>query len=294
MPGKIDPLSATVREPRLEPTTPWWLSGTPLVDEHLKLMQARRKPVPWADTTASALTPDERVLLADTWRRRSQAEYLAISTFAVLSMDLCAAGAPADVISLTHRSAIDEVRHAELCARLASIYSGKQELPPPGLSDLPDDPTRPKRDQAVANALLVSCVAETVATVVLATVREDVQDPVVAAVLDQLYADEVVHARLGWAYLAHNVREGGDRFREVAAQMIPIAVAGAANVVDKPKPEDASTPRLRAHGFVTPGEERALFARTVREVLAPGFEAQGIAIGDLVDAFGQRWVERTA
>lgn len=278
--------------PKFEPTAPWWLSGTPLVDEHLKLMHARRKPIPWGRSTASSLTDAERTLLADTWRRRSQAEYLAISTFAVLSMDLCAARAPADVLSLTHRAAIDEVRHAELCARLASIYSGQNELPPPGMSDLPDDPTRPKRDQAVANALLVSCVAETVATVVLATVRETVEDPVVAAVLEQLYADEVQHARLGWAYLAANVRDGGDRFREVAAEMIPIAVAGAANVVDKPKPEDPTSPRLKAHGFVTPTEERALFAKTVAEVLAPGFEAQGIAIGTLVEDFGPAWVAR--
>ena len=277
---------------KYEPTAPWWLSGTPLVDEHLKLMHARRKPIPWRESTASSLTDAERVLLADTWRRRSQAEFLAISTFAVLSMDLCAARAPADVLSLTHRAAIDEVRHAELCARLASIYSGRDELPPPGLSDLPDDPKRPKRDQAVANALLVSCVAETVATVVLATVRQDVEDPVVDAVLEQLYADEVQHARLGWAYLAANVRDGGDRFREVAAEMIPIAVAGAANVVDKPKPEDPSSPRLKAHGFVTPTEERELFAKTVKEVLAPGFEAQGIPIGGLVDAYGAEWVAR--
>jgi hypothetical protein len=133
-----------------------------------------------------------------------------------------------------------------------------------------------------------------VATVVLATLRQDVTDPAVHAVLGVIYADEVTHARLGWSYLAYNLRTGGDRFREVAAVMIPVAVRGAANVVDAPKPEDPSSPILRSHGFVTPAEERALFARTVREVLAPGFEALGIAPGGIVDDFGDRWVARAS
>ena len=276
------------------PIAPWWLSGTPLEAEHKRLMKGRHKPIPWAQSTAASLDAETRALLADTWRRRARAEYLAISTFSVLSMDLCAAGAPADVLSLVHRSAIDEVRHAELCVRLCAIYSGREELPPGGMSDLPDDPTRPKREQAVANALLVSCVAETVATVVLATLRQDVTDPVVKAVLSVIYADEVTHARLGWSYLAYNLRTGGDRFKDVAAQMIPIAVRGAANVVDAPKPEDPTSPLLRSHGFVTPSEEREVFARTVREVLAPGFEALGIPAGGIVETFGERWVTRAS
>ena len=273
---------------------PWWLSGTPLEVEHRRLMRGRHRPIPWADSTAPALPADDRALLADTWRRRARAEYLAISTFSVLSMDLCAAGAPADVLSLVHRSAIDEVRHAELCVRLAALYGGGEAPPPAGMSDLPDDPVRPRREQAVANALLVSCVAETVATVVLATLRQDVTDPVVKAVLGVIYADEVSHARLGWSYLTYNLRAGGDRFKEVAAAMIPVAVRGAANVVDAPKPEDATSPLRKAHGFVTAGEERALFAHTVREVLAPGFEALGISPGGIVEAFGEPWVARAS
>jgi len=257
-------------------------------------MRGRHRPIPWTQTTAGTLTQADRALLADTWRRRARAEYLAISTFSVLSMDLCAAGAPADVLSLVHRSAIDEVRHAELCVRLASVYGGGEEPPPSGMSDLPDDPARPRREQAVANALLVSCVAETVATVVLATLRQEVTDPVVKAVLGVIYADEVTHARLGWSYLAYNLRAEDARFRAVAGAMIPVAVAGAANVVDAPKPEDETSPALKAHGFVTPTEERALFARTVREVLAPGFEALGVAAGDIVERFGDRWAARAS
>ena len=135
---------------RSDATAPWLLSRTPLVTEHIKLMQARYPAIPWAESTAPSLTPEQRERAAATWRARIAAEYLAVSTFSVLSMDLCAAGAPADILSLVHRAAIDEVRHAEYCCRLASIYSGKEESPAGGLSDLPDDQAHEVEQDAVS------------------------------------------------------------------------------------------------------------------------------------------------
>ena len=123
-----------------EPTSPWWLSGTPLEAEHHRLMRRRPVPIPWAATTVDQLTAAERKRLAGTWMRRSEAEYLAVSTFSVLAIDLVAAQAPADVLSLCLRAGIDEVRHAEMCVRMAKIYSGEENLPVPGMSYLPDDP----------------------------------------------------------------------------------------------------------------------------------------------------------
>src|SRR5439155_24209607 len=122
------------------PTSRWWVSGTPLEAEHHRLMRRRATPIPWAASTAASLTDAERARLTGTWMRRAEAEYLAVSTFSVLAIDLVAAMAPADVISLCLRAGIDEVRHTELCLRMAQIYSGEQKLPPPDMSSLPDDP----------------------------------------------------------------------------------------------------------------------------------------------------------
>jgi hypothetical protein len=269
---------------RSDATAPWLLSHTPLVTEHVKLMQGRYPVIPWADSTAAALTPAQRERAAATWRARIAAEYLAVSTFSVLSMDLCAAGAPADILSLVHRAAIDEVRHAEYCCRLASLYSGKEESPEGGLSDLPDDPARPKRQQALANALLVSCVAETYATVLLGTVRDQATDPVVRAVLTNIYADEVTHARIGWAYLAHCLEVGGDGERQAASEMVPIAIRGAANVVGGPRPSEQPVDEvLRGHGLMPSSEERGLFDKSIKEVLLPGFRGVGLDVTGLED-----------
>jgi hypothetical protein len=273
-----------------EPVCPWWLSGTPLESEHRALMARRAAEVPWAASTAAQLSPAQRERAARTWRARAEAEYLAVSTFAILSMDLCAAGVPADFLSAVHQAAIDEVRHAELCVRLTSIYGGAPELPKQGLSDLPDDPARPKRLQALANALLVSCVAETYATTAVAAMRDEAVDPCVQAVLKIIYADEIRHARLGWSFLGWSLREGGEPARRAAADMVPVAVKAAANVVEAPRPDDAIEPALRGHGLITPAEERVLFAKAVREVLAPGFEALGVEVGGLRETYGEAWV----
>ena len=56
--------------PDYEPTSPWWLSGTPLESEHHRLMRRRPTPIPWHATTAAQLTDAERARLAGTWTRR--------------------------------------------------------------------------------------------------------------------------------------------------------------------------------------------------------------------------------
>jgi hypothetical protein len=148
--GDVDPQG---RDESYEPTSPWWLSGTPLEAEHHRLMRRRSVPIPWAATGAATLTDAERKRLAGTWMRRAEAEYLAVSTFSVLAIDLVAAQAPADVLSLCLRAGIDEVRHAEMAVRMAQIYSGEQQLPPPGMSYLPDRScTRPSRTRCSCRA----------------------------------------------------------------------------------------------------------------------------------------------
>jgi hypothetical protein len=272
-----------------EPTSPWWLSGTPLEAEHHRLMRRRVAPIPWAQTTADQLAPAERARLAATWMRRSEAEYLAVSTFSVLAIDLVAAMAPADVLSLCLRAGIDEIRHAEMCVRMAQIYSGEQKLPPPGMSSLPDDPERPKLHQALANTMLVSCVSETYATTVLSATRDLTIDPTAQAVLTSIYSDEVMHARLGWSYLRYAIEVGGQGVIDAAAQMLPRALRGVANVVEKERPVGEVTPAVRDHGLMTPAEERVIFSTCVREVLVPGFTALGIPVGSALDDFGDPW-----
>lgn len=272
--------------------SPWWLSGTPLEAEHARLMQRRNVDIPWDQCRVDDLTDDERARLGRTWMTRSQAEYLAISTFAILSVDLTAAGAPADMLSLCHRAAIDEVRHAELCIRAASLYTGKQELPVPGMSNLPNDAKKPKLHQALANTLLVSCISETYATTILAETRDRTTDPCIHEVLTAIYSDEIMHARMGWAYLRYCLDKDPDGVRQAAAEMIQIGVAGVARVVETPRRNDPMSDAMRAHGTMLPAEERIIFAKCIDEVIAPGFEAMDVPIGDIRERWNMDWAEQ--
>jgi hypothetical protein len=278
-----------IQDRELEPVSPWWLSGTPLETEHQRLMRRRQVPIPWERTTAGDLTQDERRRLAETWRRRAAAEYLAVTTFSVLAIDMVAAGAPADVLSHCVRSQLDEIRHAELAIRMVEIYSGTRIMPPAGMSSLPDDPAQPKLHQAAANTLLVSCVSETYATTILTATRDLTTDPVAHAVLTSIYSDEVMHARLGWSYLRYAIDHGGQGVLDAAAVMVPRALRGVANVIERERPLGEVTDAVRAHGLMTPAEERQIYSRCVAEVLVPGFEALGIACGGAVDDYGATW-----
>lgn len=274
---------------RSQLSSPWWLSGTPLEAEHARLMQRRNVDIPWDQCRVHELTADERARLGKTWMTRSQAEYLAISTFAILSVDLTAAGAPADMLSLCHRAAIDEVRHAELCIRAASLYTGKQELPIPGMSNLPNDTTVPKLHQALANTLLVSCISETYATTILAETRDRTTDPCIREVLTAIYSDEIMHARMGWAYLRYCLELDQEGITAAASEMIRIGVEGVARVVETPRRNDAMSDAMRAHGTMLPAEERVIFAQCIDEVIAPGFEALGVPVGDIRERYGPEW-----
>jgi hypothetical protein len=288
-PDLLGDVPPQARDDGYEPTSPWWLSGTPLEPEHHRLMRRRSVPIPWAETTAASLEPAERARLAATWSRRSEAEYLAISTFSVLAIDLTAASAPADVLSLCLRAGIDEIRHAEMCMRMVEIYSGEQRIPPVSMSSLPDDPSRPKLHQALANTMLVSCVSETYATTVLSATRDLTKDPTAHAVLTAIYSDEVMHARLGWSYLRHAIEIGGQGVIDAAAAMLPRALRGVANVVERERPAGEVTPAVRDHGLMTPAEERVIYSTCVREVLVPGFTALGIPVGTALEDYGDVW-----
>ena len=274
-----------------EPVSPWWMSGTPLDTEHHRLMRRRQLPIPWEQSTAGELTAPERARLAETWKRRSAAEYLAVSTFSILAIDLVAAGAPADVLSHCVRAQLDEIRHAELAIRMVEIYGGSRIEPVAGMSRLPDSQEMSKLQQAVANTLLVSCVSETYATTILTATRDLTTDPVAHAVLTSIYSDEVMHARLGWSYLRFGIDKGGQKVIEAASAMVPRAIKGVANVIERERPIGEVTEAVRRHGLMTPGEERRVFSQTVREVLVPGFQALGVDCGDVVAEYGDAWAE---
>lgn len=263
--------------PDHEPTCPWWLSGTPIESAHHRLMQ-HSIAIPWHASTAGQLSEPERAQLAETWLRRAAAEYFAVSRFSEFATELVAAMAPADVLSLGLRIGIDEVRHAELCARMAEIYSRVKHVPPFGAS-IPEASVRPERHDAVVNAMI--CVTETHSAAVLSATRNGTTDPTAHAVLSVMLADEVMHAQIGWSYLRHAIGASGPSVIAAIAEMVPAVLRGLIADIEQ-RPELPITEGVRAHGVMSHAEECKVVWTCVTDLLVPGFAALGIPISTSV------------
>ncbi len=261
-------------------------------------MASRTPDVPWERSTAGELDAVSRARLLRAWRARIRAEHLGISSFGVLALDLLNAGLEADVISAVHSAALDEVRHTELCCRVATLYGAAPERPTPGISHLPDEPNDPPVQQALANSILLCCVAETYAAALLDVLLATATDPVVLAVLKSIYADEIEHSRIGWAILGHVLRTRRDEVIPMVARAAETAFRGVSRAIDTPDMAENATDEeisdgMRRHGLISTREARELFVTTVRDAIVPGFAGVGVDVSSAAQRYDNAWVDAT-
>jgi hypothetical protein len=261
-----------------------WVSETPLRAEYARLMRGFHRPIPWGESMAHTLAPDVRAELARIWGERIPTEYRSITGFATFSFDLIAAGAPVDLVAVCHRVCIDELRHTELAVKMVDLYGGHRPPLPREINSLPGDTSLTAVAQACRSAILLSCLGETFACTELVMLRDRAIDPVVRGVLTVFLSDEIVHARVGWAYLAHAFKTADQATRKSVADAVPGYVAGiAANLfgthdrvaaVDVTNDDD----RLAAHGVCSMREEQDLYRSFVSDVFLPGLRAVGVPV----------------
>lgn len=69
---------------------------------------------------------DGAPLAARRWLAAARDEHASIGTFGRLALELLDLGAEADLVRRAHAAALDEIRHAEACLRLASRHGAGQ------------------------------------------------------------------------------------------------------------------------------------------------------------------------
>jgi hypothetical protein len=271
----------------VKPITPGGddLAGA-LAREHRRLMNARRAPVDFSRSTAARLPGRVRAALGDLWRGIAEAEHRSAGIFATYVLDLMGAGAPRPVLSVACRATLDEVRHAELAARLAAVYSGTEGEPalPAEVPYVPDDAALSIFAQSVRQAVFLSVGAETFSAVTLAESLARARDPVVRDVLAVILGDEVHHARLGWAYLRGLLAsERADETRAVLREhtlgvfdQLRTSLFGDPRALPPPSLTGRAAALAGGHGYLPVRAQYALFLATVAEVWVPGFAALGL------------------
>jgi phosphoribosylcarboxyaminoimidazole (NCAIR) mutase len=124
-------------------------------------------------------------------------EAASIPAFRLLARELSAHRAPAALVRAARSAARDEVRHARATAALARRYRAAPARPTLG------NPPRRRSLEAIAIENAVEgCVRETYGALVALWQARRAKDPVVAAAMAPIAADETRHAELAWRVAA--------------------------------------------------------------------------------------------
>jgi hypothetical protein len=170
------------------------------------------------------LAPDVCASFAAHWTQEAAFEHASIASFAQLTLDLLAVGAPPELLTAAQRAALDEIEHAKIAFALATAYGGSAPVGPAGLAALPGA-CRSLVDLA-RTTFVDACVGESVASAALAENSRQASDPVLRDLLARMAADEERHAELAWRIVAWALREGG-------AEVASVLRAAQADVLDE-------------------------------------------------------------
>jgi hypothetical protein len=235
-----------------------------------------------------ALDSATRQRVSAQWEARSTAELRVASIFAVLARELFEAGADPAVLRICARAVSDEVRHAEICQLLAERYGDRDVAwPAPGRVPMPAHARAPTYLRPTLRAVAMGCINETIASAWLEASLRDATSPLARAAIRELMADDVHHARLGWAHLASSYVTPAMR-SEVAAWLPRLLQTAALPWLQSEHRYGEGVP---GHGMPSDVTTREAVERTLRNVVLPGFDALGVATGparDWVAEHGRR------
>ncbi len=226
-------------------------------------------------------SPDAIMLARENWRRRMLHEHQSSAVFARLLPQLIEAEATLEFKTCVLRFAMDELRHAGLCGRVVALLNGDPMIEAPLTTEsLPKHLDCPPLERALRNVLFTS-LSETISVGLLTEERERAQEPFVKAVLHQLSADEINHARFGWIYLGDTWPRLDAAGRSRIQMYLPIALGHleacmlGAMPIGKKLPE-ALLQEAQALGFSDSHTARSLLADTFEEVIIPQLSAVGL------------------
>jgi hypothetical protein len=237
-----------------------------------------RRSIAWDDLDAAALGARGRAVVGASWRERMKQEHLAVGAFALLARELAEVGCDLVVLSLLTRASSDEVRHAEICRRFAVALMGEDEVPSRvrGLPKVPMHDEASAEERALFHVVEMCCLSETLTGVFLTEMLAVTTDSVARIAIESLLEDEIDHGRVGWAYLAERAAEGRTTGLSAALpRMLDRTFHAVFDAASRAKPDDA---KLERCGFLGMHASARIYARTLQDVILPGFEQLGIDV----------------
>ena len=143
-------------------------------------------------------------------------------------------------------------------------------------------------ERAGFEAVYLSVAAETFSMVSLAEQRKRATDPTVRDVYQTVLADEMHHARMGWALLDLLLRREGEVATSLRAYLekeVPFCFERLVDLTfgdPSSIPEPSLSGELRTlaegHGYIALQDQYALYRSAVADVWVPGFRALGLSV----------------
>jgi hypothetical protein len=249
-----------------------------------------RRHIAWEQWDTSSLDDEARARLGGVWRERQRQEHLAVGAFALIAAELAADGCEPVVLALAARAASDEVRHAEVCRRMAVGLLGEDAVPARlrGAPNVPRHAAASAGERVLYHVVEMCCLSETFTGAYLTEMLARASHPVARAAVESLLEDEIDHGRVGWAYLASRAAERRlDGLAGALPGMLDRTIGRVLRAaVREPEPDD---PARQAFGFLGNDAGAAVFTRTLRDVIVPGFELCGVELGPALAAQALRY-----
>ncbi|MEZ4474798.1 MAG: hypothetical protein R3F60_29210 [bacterium] len=216
------------------------------------------------------------------WIGRVHSEFRSLQILTRFLAELTAAGEAVDVYAGAVDLIRDEARHVGLCHDLCVALGAPPTLPdPPTLVDPPEFLAAPAPQRALATAVTMLLVNETLSVAWLTDLAERCADPVIGAVLRATVADEEGHDAYGFEYvrraLARFDRRTLPHWRALADRALQRHRAWADGVlageVAGALPDE---PDLADLGLFSPVRQALLFRRTFATILGPRLAELGL------------------
>ena len=231
---------------------------------------------PADDEASDELSAPDRELVATTCTRRAELELRGAAAFTVITQALVDLRADSRIVDLSARAIAEEIRHSEIYLELASSYArsdvARPEVAPikiPAHTGVTPDVRR------VLHVVGMCSINETMACAFLQLCLGGARSHATRVALREILADEIRHARIGWAYLASaGVRAG--IHREIERWLIPMICAQLAGWSRQIETLPAGA--VAAHGCPSGAAIEEAAVGSLHELVLPGFVAVGIDV----------------
>lgn len=232
-----------------------------------------------------------RATLAAIWQTRAGLELRVAAGFSALAFELFEHGASQVVYELVGQAVRDEIHHAQISVEIASKYRGDAPVWPE------PEPVRPPPFSPTTGAMHATlyviaqcCINETIACGVLEAGLAEAKSPLIRAALGSILADEIDHARAGWAHLASS-HVTPEMKRALPKWLHRLHVAKLHEFVEDETP--ARSDGIVGHGMLSRARLRAVVYATLVDAVFPGFHRAGID-ASLAEQWARGEFERAA